>query len=55
MYYSEGKAEEEIELEEKGLSTDLSEGIVCKKIHEEPVDARGYTNFLWMRQIMTGM
>ena len=44
-YYSEGKAEEEIELEEKGLSTDLSEGIVCKKIHEEPVDARGYTNF----------
>jgi hypothetical protein len=41
-----GKAAEEIELEEKGLSMDLSKGIMCKKTHEEPVDARGYANFL---------
>jgi hypothetical protein len=44
----EGKAEEEIELEEKGLLTDLSKGIVCKRIHKEPVDAK-------VRQIMAGM
>jgi hypothetical protein len=42
----EGKAKEEIELEEKGLSTDLSDGVVCKKIHEEPFDAGGCADFL---------
>ncbi len=42
----EGKTEEEIELEEKGLLMDLTGGVECKKIHKEPFDAGGYANFL---------